>query len=92
VACRTDGGTFLLMLPHTGERGKMGAAGRVLRAIGEIEMRTRSGRAQPSASAGVAVYPLDGDSKDELIDAAMSGLALAKIAGGGRAASERDRQ
>jgi RNA polymerase sigma factor (sigma-70 family) len=92
VACRYEGGTFLIMLPHTGERGKHGAASRLLRAISQIELRTRGGRAQPTASAGVAAYPLDGDSKDELIECAMAGLEVAKAAGGSRVASIRDKR
>jgi RNA polymerase sigma-B factor len=92
VACRSEGGTFLVMLPHTGERGKVGASGRLLRGVAQIEMRTRGGKAQCTASAGVSVYPLDGDSRDELIEAAAQGLELAKDAGGNRTASVRDRR
>jgi len=92
LGARYEGGTFVAMLPHTGERGKLGAAGRLLRAICEIELRTRGGKAQVTASAGVAEYPLDGDSKEELIEAALQGLELAKQVGGNRIASVRDKR
>ncbi|MBM3498717.1 MAG: diguanylate cyclase [Armatimonadetes bacterium] len=91
LATRYGGGTFLVMLPHTGEKGKRGAAQRILRDISALEIRTRTGKIAPTASAGVAVYPLDGDSKDELIDAALAGLAQAKTLGGNRAYAARDK-
>jgi RNA polymerase sigma factor (sigma-70 family) len=92
LGSRYEGGTFIVMLPHTGERGKLGAVNRLLRAISEIELRTRSGKAQVTASGGVAAYPLDGDSKEELIEAALQGLELAKEGGGNRIASARDKR
>ena len=91
LATRYGGGTFLIMLPHTGEKGKRGAAQRVLRDVSGLEIRTRTGKIQPTASAGVAVYPLDGDSKDELVDAAFASLTQAKTLGGNRACAVRER-
>jgi RNA polymerase sigma factor (sigma-70 family) len=91
LAARYGGGTFVIMLPHTGEKGKRGAAQRLLRAVSELEIRSRTGKILPTASAGVAVYPLDGDSKDELIEVAMDALRQAKSIGGGRAHAARDR-
>jgi RNA polymerase sigma factor (sigma-70 family) len=91
LATRYGGGTFLVMLPHTGEKGKRGAAQRLMRDISGLEIRTRSGRLQPTDSAGVAVYPLDGDSKDELIDAALASLFQAKALGGNRVCAARDK-
>lgn len=84
LATRYGGGTFLVMLPHTGEKGKRGAAMRLLRDVSAVEVRTRAGKILPTASAGVAVYPLDGDSKDELIEAALAALVQAKGLGGNR--------
>ncbi len=91
LATRAGGGAFLVMLPHTGEKGKRGAAQRLLRDIAGLEIRTRTGKIQPSASAGVAVYPLDGDSRDELIEAALASLAQAKTLGGNRVCAARDK-
>jgi diguanylate cyclase (GGDEF)-like protein len=91
VGCRYGGGTFPAMLPHTGERGKRGAAQRLLRCVSDLEIRTRTGRIQPTASAGAAVYPLDGDSRDELIDCALAALRRAKSLGGNRAVGTRDK-
>ncbi len=90
IASRYDGGTFVLMLPHTGEKGKRGVGQRLVRAIGEMEIKTRGGSITPTASAGVAVYPLDGDEKDELIDAAFTAMKRAKLAGGNRVIASRD--
>jgi RNA polymerase sigma-B factor len=92
VASRYVGGTFMLMLPHTGERGKRGAAQRYMRAISHLEIRTRMGKLTPSVSIGVATYPLDGDSKEELIQTALDGLQVAKSAGGNCAYSIRDKR
>lgn len=92
VASRYNGGTFVLMLPHTGERGKRGAAQRFMRAISQLEIRTRTGKLTPSVSIGVAAYPLDGDSKDELIEAALEGLQGAKSTGGNCVFSIRDKR
>jgi diguanylate cyclase (GGDEF)-like protein len=92
VASRYNGGTFVIMLPHTGERGKRGAAQRFLRAISQLEIRTRTGKLTPAVSVGVAAYPLDGDSKDELVEAALDGLQLAKLAGGECVCSIRDKR
>lgn len=91
LAARYGGGTFMAMLPHTGEKGKRGAAQRLLRQIAELEIRTRVGRIRPTASAGVVVYPLDGDSKDELIEGALATLRQAKALGGNRVFAARDR-
>ena len=91
VPARYGGGTFLVMLPHTGEKGKRAAAQRVLRAVSQLEIRTRTGRIQPTASAGLALYPLDGDSKDELLEAALESLRQAKALGGNRLCTARDR-
>jgi RNA polymerase sigma-B factor len=88
---RYGGGTFVIMLPHTGEKGKRGAAQRILRAISEIEIRARTGRIQATAAAGVAVYPLDGDSKDELLDVALDCLRQAKALGENRIYAARDK-
>jgi len=91
VPARYGGGTFVVMLPHTGEKGKRGAAQRILRAISEIEVRARTGRIQVTAGAGVAVYPLDGDSKDELLDTALDCLRRAKALGENRIYAARDK-
>ncbi len=92
VASRYAGGTFMMMLPHTGERGKRGAAQRFVRAISQLEIRTRTGKLTPSVSVGIATYPLDGDSKDELVQTAMDGLQVAKSAGGNCIYSVRDKR
>lgn len=92
VASRYVGGTFVVMLPHTGERGKRGAAQRFVRAISRLEIRTRTGRLTPSVSVGIATYPLDGDSKEELLQTAMDGLQVAKSAGGNCTYSVRDKR
>ncbi len=92
VASRYAGGTFVMMLPHTGERGKRGAAHRFMRAISQLEIRTRTGKLTPSVSIGIATYPLDGDSKDELIETALESLHMAKAAGGNCIYSIRDKR
>ena len=91
VAARYGGGTFVAMLPHTGEKGKRGAAQRLLREISGLELRTRTGKLQATACAGVAVYPLDGDSKDELLEVSLESLRRAKELGAGRICAARDK-
>ncbi len=84
VGARYDGGTFGLILPHTGEKGKQSIAERLARQLSQVEVRVKSGRARATVSAGVAVYPLDGTAKEELICAATEALRLAKQAGRNR--------
>ncbi|MGQ9731184.1 MAG: sigma-70 family RNA polymerase sigma factor [Candidatus Zipacnadales bacterium] len=91
VGSRFGGGTFILMLPHTGEKGKRTVAQRILREIASLEIRTRLGRIKPTCGAGLAVYPLDGDSRDELIDVALENLRKAKAIGANVIRAARDK-
>lgn len=56
-----------------------------------MEIKTRGGTVRPTAGAGVAVYPLDGDARDELLDAAFTALKAAKLAGGDTVVAARDK-
>jgi hypothetical protein len=76
LAARGEGACFTLLFPRTGRVGAYVASERILRSLRE---RLRLG-----ASAGVGVYPEDGETRPVLLRAAGRALARAKNAGGGR--------
>ena len=89
VGARYEGGTFGLILPHTGERSKKAIADRLVQELSRVEVQVKGGRARATVSAGVATYPLDGSSKEELIRAAVEALHEAKQEGRNRARMAR---
>jgi diguanylate cyclase (GGDEF)-like protein len=76
LAARGEGASFALLLPRTGRLGAYVASERVLRSLRE---RLRLG-----ASAGVGVYPEDGETRAALLRSARRALSRAKSDGGGR--------
>jgi diguanylate cyclase (GGDEF)-like protein len=76
IVGRYGGDEFMLILPGTDQRGALKVAERVLKLVSELEFRPEpAGEAIPlHLAVGVAIYPDDGTTKEELIahaDAAM---------------------
>jgi diguanylate cyclase (GGDEF)-like protein len=81
TAARLGGDEFALLLPETGRA----AARRVARRV--VERVARDGELPTiSVSAGVATYPVDGDTSARLLEAADVALYEHKRAGAKRAA------
>jgi len=82
VVGRYGGDEFLLILPGTGKPGAIEAGRRLVE-----KMHKSAGLAALSASAGVALFPEDGEEASELLRAADEALYRAKDRGGGDVAA-----
>lgn len=87
VIGRLDDGRFAIVLAGSDSRGAQIAAGRLLE-----ELHARAAVAEPtpqplSASIGIAVFPVDGFSADELLANASVALAEARRLGGNQVAA-----
>lgn len=79
---RYGGEEFAIILPETPGQGAFLVAERIRNRIREHIFKTKEGnRAMISASLGVATFPLDADTRDEMIDAADQAMYFAKAAG-----------
>jgi diguanylate cyclase (GGDEF)-like protein len=76
---RYGGEEFMAILPETERDGAVAVVDRLRRAFWEIE--TGGVRELITASMGVAAYPVDGSSANELIEAADDALYAAKAGG-----------
>ncbi len=84
IVGRYGGGTFGIILPHTGGRARTIVAPRLLRQIAEAEYVIGGQRGiQITASAGVAVYPEDGITHEDLMETALTAMREAKQQGPG---------
>jgi len=85
VACRYVD-HFVVLLPETSDDGAQIVAERIRGSAGALDLRSEDGRAfSIKLSAGIAVYPHDGDAAEELMDRADQAMRQAKKEGGDRA-------
>jgi diguanylate cyclase (GGDEF)-like protein len=87
VAARYGGEEFAVVLPDTGRAGAFVVAQRIR--VG-FETGVRTGREPVTVSGGVAAYPLDGLTAQQLLQCADQGLYRAKAAGKNRVEPESD--
>jgi hypothetical protein len=87
VAARYGGEEFAVVLPDTGRAGAFVVAQRIR--VG-FETTVRSGREPVTVSGGVAAFPTDGITPQQLLQCADQGLYRAKAAGKNRIEPESD--
>jgi HD-GYP domain-containing protein (c-di-GMP phosphodiesterase class II) len=91
MVARFGGDQFAMILPHTYEKGgtevaerlRQNVAGWVFLASGNVEIHL-------TVSLGLCVYPRDGASAPELVEAAQKALKFAKAMGGNQVQASRD--
>jgi diguanylate cyclase (GGDEF)-like protein len=83
TAARFGGEEFTILLPETGREGALAIAERIRVGVAtqEISLAPRPGTVRATISIGVATFPNDGTSREELLDAADAALYRAKLAG-----------
>ncbi len=86
VASRFGGEEFLVLMPHTGVTGASAFALRLLRAVQRLKPAED---VRVTFSAGIACYPDDASSQDELLAAADALLYQAKEEGKNRVCTSR---
>ncbi len=80
-AARYGGEEFVLVLPGAGRRGARELAERVRRKVSRLLVNAGGREFRVSVSAGVAVFPEDANSREDLVRAADQALYLAKESG-----------
>ena len=91
IYCRYGGEEFLLVLPGMAEKDAVERAEHLRRAMAATPVAFGSSQIVVTASFGIASYPCDGRSGDELTAAADRALYAAKAAGRNRVSVSRDR-
>lgn len=81
IVTRFGGEEFALILPGTDYRGALQVAERIRRAVAEHVFNKEGAPVRLTISAGLAVWPEDGDTKEELITRADLALYQAKTTG-----------
>jgi diguanylate cyclase (GGDEF)-like protein len=84
IICRYGGEEFLLVLPGMTKEGARRRAEHVRQAMGAAIVSHGHRRIQVTTSLGVAAYPADGRTTEELIAAADGALYAAKAQGRNR--------
>ncbi len=84
LVCRYGADEFLLVLPETAGQEAESALGRVLGAMRELAASVGDTSFALTASAGVALFPSDGLSAEELVAKAATTMYSARAGGGGR--------
>jgi diguanylate cyclase (GGDEF)-like protein/PAS domain S-box-containing protein len=84
IVCRYGGEEFLLVLPGLTEEGAVGRGEQLRQAIAATAVSHGASQIRVTASFGVAGFPLNGRTTDELIAAADRALYSAKAAGRNR--------
>jgi len=84
VVARYGGGRFALLLPETDRNGALAAAKKLVSKVGEATFMNAKGErvATSTVRAGVATYPMDGRTPDDLLRRAGEALDEAKRRGG----------
>ncbi len=86
LICRYGADEFLLVLPDTGAVEAGAIIGRILATMRELGVRTQGGEIALTASAGVASFPADGLTTEELVAKATTTMYTARAGGPGRIA------
>ena len=88
LVARYGGGRFAILMPETDRTGAMAAAKKLVSKVAEAAFMDMRGerRAKATVRAGVATYPVDGRSADDLLRRAGEALDEAKRRGGNCAA------
>ena len=86
LVCRYGADEFLLVMPETADQEADAALARVLGAMRQLAVETEDQPIALTASAGVASFPLDGRSAEELVAKAATTVYTARAAGPGRVA------
>jgi diguanylate cyclase (GGDEF)-like protein/putative nucleotidyltransferase with HDIG domain len=80
---RVAGDEFVCVLKDAGRSAAIALAERAQAEIGRLEIEARPGRfARLGLGFGVAEYPMDGQSVDELLGSAVAAMRRSKVAGG----------
>jgi len=87
VLGRVGGDEFVVLLPHTDQRGAKVVADRLVRAVADYSLETgdQGTISFVRTSVGVAVYPDDGDTMESVVKAADAAVYEAKARGGNMA-------
>ncbi len=86
LVCRYGADEFLLVLPETADQQADAALARVLGTMEQLAVETDGRSIALSATAGVATFPADGRSAEELVAKAATTMYAAKAAGPNRVA------
>ncbi len=90
LVCRYGADEFLLMLPETADQEAGAALTRVLGTMEELAIEADDRSITLTATAGVASYPADGATAEELVAKAATTLYAARSLGPGRVAFYSD--
>jgi diguanylate cyclase (GGDEF)-like protein len=86
LVCRYGADEFLLVMPETADQEADAALGRVLGAMKQLAVETTERPIALTASAGVASFPQDGRSTEELVAKAATTVYTARAGGPGHVA------
>jgi diguanylate cyclase (GGDEF)-like protein len=86
LVCRYGADEFLLVLPETAQQQADAALERVLNGMQQLAVETGGHAFALTASAGVAMYPDDGTTAEELVAKAATTMYTARAGGEGRIA------
>ena len=81
---------FVMVLPHTYEKGGMEVAERLRQSIAGWVFHDDDTEIRITVSVGLCAYPADGSSPPELVEAAQKALVFAKAMGGNQVQLYRD--
>lgn len=84
LICRYGADEFVLVLPETAEQQADAVLARVLGAMRDLAVETCGREFTTTASAGVASFPADGRTAEELVAKAATTLYTARAGGAGR--------
>ncbi len=86
LICRYGADEFVLVLPETAEQEADVALARILQTMRDLAVETGGRTVSLTASAGVASFPADGRTAEELVAKAATTLYTARAGGPGRVA------
>ena len=91
LLARFGGDQFVMILPHTYEKGGLEVAERIRQhTAGWVFLSEEGSEARITVSVGLCSYPTDGASPPELVEVAQKALAFAKDMGGNQVQLYRD--